>query len=129
MFNLGDPTQFPGPETSGTAFFTYGITWAINHGIPRLRDLRPVVTKAWQAMATTSVQASGSLGYVQGTGRSLPTSSRSPPSSTAAYGVGAFLLAGSELSKLCGGGLTCRVFGFGGWLWSRCGLGAVWALV
>jgi unsaturated rhamnogalacturonyl hydrolase len=27
-----DPAQAPGPETSGTAFFTYGMLWGINHG-------------------------------------------------------------------------------------------------
>lgn len=80
--NLGDATQYPGPETSGTAFFTYGITWGINHGVLDAATYAPVVTKAWKAMATTSVQPNGSLGYVQG--------------------IGAFLLAGSELTKLCG---------------------------
>src|SRR5690606_31127460 len=27
-----DPLHAPGPETSGTAFFTYGIIWGINNG-------------------------------------------------------------------------------------------------
>jgi rhamnogalacturonyl hydrolase YesR len=100
--NLGDPTQFPGPETSGTAFFTYGITWGINHGILDSATYAPVVSKAWKAMATTSVQPSGSLGYVQGVGAAPSASQPVTANSTAAYGVGAFLLAGSELTTLCG---------------------------
>ena len=31
--DLGNPNDFGGPETSGTAFFTYGIAWGINHGV------------------------------------------------------------------------------------------------
>jgi rhamnogalacturonyl hydrolase YesR len=99
--NLGDPTQYPGPETSGTAFFTYGLTWGINHGVLDSTTYAPVVTKAWQAMATTSVQTSGSLGYVQGTGAGPGDSQPVTAGSTAAFGVGAFLLAGSELTRMC----------------------------
>ena len=96
--NLGDPTQFPGPETSGTAFFAYGLAWGINHGLLDSATYAPVVTKAWQAMATTSVQSRGVLGSVQTVGAAP---SKVYANSTAAYGVGAFLLAGSELTKLC----------------------------
>lgn len=99
--NLVDPNDHPGPETSGTAFFTYGLTWGINHGVLDSATYAPVVTKAWKAMATTSVQASGSLGYVQGVGSGPSDSQPVTAGSTAAYGVGAFLLAGSELTKLC----------------------------
>jgi hypothetical protein len=31
--NLGDPTRYPGPETSGTPFFTYALVWGANNGI------------------------------------------------------------------------------------------------
>jgi unsaturated rhamnogalacturonyl hydrolase len=100
--SLGDPTQYPGPETSGTAFFTYGLTWGIEHGILDPTVYQPIVTKAWNAMASTSVQPSGSLGYVQGPGTGPASSQPVTAKSTASYGVGAFLLAGSELTKLCG---------------------------
>lgn len=96
--NLGDRTEDPGPETSGTAFFTYGIAWGIEHGLLDSATYLPVVTKAWQAMAKLSVRSSGFLGYVQGVGSApAPVSA----DSTADYGVGAFLLAGSELTRLC----------------------------
>ena len=35
--NLGDPQHLPGPETSGTAFFTYATAYAVRAGL--LRDL------------------------------------------------------------------------------------------
>lgn len=100
--NLGNPAQNPGPETSGTAFFTYGISWAINRGILDSATYAPVVTKAWQAMATTSVRPNGSLGYVQGPAADPNGSQPVTANSTAAYGVGAFLQAGGELLRLCG---------------------------
>lgn len=99
--DLGDPTKYPGPETSGTAFFTYGIAWGIDHGILDAATYTPVVAKAWNAMAATSVQADGSLGYVQGPASGPSDSQPVTAASTASYGVGAFLLAGSELTRLC----------------------------
>ena len=50
-------------------------------------------------MAKVSVRSNGFLGYVQGVGSApAPVSA----DSTADYGVGAFLLAGSEMTRLCG---------------------------
>jgi len=100
--DLGDPTVYPGPETSGTAFFTYGIAWGIDHGILDPAVYGPVVAKAWNAMAATSVQPDGSLGYVQGPASGPGDSQPVTAGSTASYGVGAFLLAGSELIRMCG---------------------------
>lgn len=97
--NLHDATQFPGPETSGTAFFAYGIAWGVNHGLLDAATHTPVATKAWQALATTSVRGDGFLQYVQQPG-SAPA--KVTAGSTANYGVGAFLLAGGQLAQLCG---------------------------
>jgi len=97
--NLGDPAQFAGPETSGTALFTFAMAWAINNGVLDAATYAPVVTRAWQAMATTSVRADGFLGYVQPPGAAP---AKVAAGSTANYGVGAFLLAGSQLARLCG---------------------------
>ncbi|HEV3361937.1 MAG TPA: glycoside hydrolase family 88 protein [Pseudonocardiaceae bacterium] len=99
--SLGDPTQYPGPETSGTAFFTYGIAWGVEHGILAPATYLPVVTAAWNAMASTSVQPNGSLGYVQGPASGPADGQPVTASSTASYGVGALLLAGGELIGLC----------------------------
>ena len=101
--NLGDPSQYPGPETSGTAFFTFGLAWGINHGFLDQVTYSPVVFNAWNAMAATSVRSSGALGYVQGPGVGPSSGQPVTAASAASYGVGAFLLAGSELTWLCGG--------------------------
>jgi unsaturated rhamnogalacturonyl hydrolase len=97
--NPHDASQFPGPETSGTSLFTFAISWGINHGVLDAATYTPVVTKAWRAMATTSVRADGFLGYVQQPGAAP---AKVTAGSTANYGVGAFLLAGSQLGQLCG---------------------------
>lgn len=96
--NLGDPSQYPGPETSGTAFFTYGLAWGIANGLLDSATYLPVVTKAWDAMVNTAVQPDGTLGYVQPPGSAPGPAAKG---STAPYGVGAFELAGSELTTLC----------------------------
>jgi rhamnogalacturonyl hydrolase YesR len=100
--NLGDPTQFPGPETSGTAFFTYGLAWGIDNGILDPATYTPVALAGWRALVNTSVQPSGLLGYVQGPGSGPADGQPVTASSTQSYGVGAFLLAGSELLRMCG---------------------------
>ena len=91
-----DAAQAPGPETSGTAFFTYGILWGINNGFLSETDYLPVVSRAWSYLVNTALQPDGSIGYVQPIGdRAVPgqTISRT---SRADFGVGAFLLAGCE---------------------------------
>ncbi len=45
--SLLDPDFAPGPETSGTAFFTYGLLWGINNGYLAEAVYKPVVDKAW----------------------------------------------------------------------------------
>jgi rhamnogalacturonyl hydrolase YesR len=94
--NLGDPDEYPGPETSGTAFFTYAMAWGINHGILKKDKYLPVVRKAWTGLVD-SVHADGKLGWVQPVGdRPRVVESHM----THEYAVGAFLLAGSEILKL-----------------------------
>jgi rhamnogalacturonyl hydrolase YesR len=97
--SLLDPGAYPNPEISGSAFFTYAMTWGINNGILDRRKYLPVVTKAWQAILA-HVYASGRLGSIQPIGGEP---GKFKPSSSYVYGVGAFLLAGSELSQLAGG--------------------------
>ena len=100
--DLGDPTDFPGNETTGTAMFTYGIAWGINHGLLKSADYQPVAEKAWKGMVTKAVQASGLLGFCQGTGQRPSDNQPVEATDTSAVGVGAFLLAGSELARLEG---------------------------
>jgi hypothetical protein len=61
------------------------------------------VTKAWNALVTESVHPNGFLGYVQGTGKepkdSQPVGYDTVPNFED-FGLGCFLLAGSEMYKL-----------------------------
>jgi unsaturated rhamnogalacturonyl hydrolase len=98
--NLADPLHWPGPETSGTAFFTFGMAYGIRVGLLDPAVYLPVVTNAWNGMTTIAVRSDGLLGYVQGTGSSPDSSQPVTSTSTADFGVGAFLLAGTELAKL-----------------------------
>jgi rhamnogalacturonyl hydrolase YesR len=101
--SLKDPSHFGGKELTGTALFTYGMAWAINNGIISKKDYLPVVNKAWNALLTESVHPDGFLGWVQGTGKepkdSQPVGFDTMPNFED-FGLGCFLLAGSEMFKL-----------------------------
>jgi unsaturated rhamnogalacturonyl hydrolase len=101
--SLHDPKNFGGKEVSGTALFTFGMAWGIRHGVLDAATYQPVVTKAWNAMSTEAVHPNGFLGYVQGTGKEpkdgQPTTYEHIPDFED-YGIGCFLLAGSEVYKL-----------------------------
>lgn len=101
--SLHDPNNYGGKELSGTALFTYGMAWGVNHGILSKKKYLPIITKAWNAMANEAVHANGFLGYVQGTGKqpsdSQPTSYDRMPNFED-FGLGCFLLAGSEVYQL-----------------------------
>jgi rhamnogalacturonyl hydrolase YesR len=101
--SLHDATNFGGKETSGTALFVYGMAWGINHGLLKEKKYLPAITKAWNAMATEAVHADGYMGYLQGTGKQpsdgQPVTYDSKPDFED-YGLGCFLLAGSEVYKL-----------------------------
>lgn len=101
--SLHDPNHFGGKETSGTALFTYGMAWGVNNGLLDAKKYKPVIAKAWNAMATEAVHPNGFLGYVQGTGKEpkdgQPVSYTSKPDFED-YGLGCFLLAGTEILKM-----------------------------
>jgi rhamnogalacturonyl hydrolase YesR len=94
--SLLDPASFPVPESSGSGFFCYGLAWGINHGLLEEKTYLPAVIKAWQGL-NRNVQADGKLGYVQPIGAD-PRMTKAED--TEIYGVGAFLLAGSEVYKI-----------------------------
>jgi rhamnogalacturonyl hydrolase YesR len=99
--SLKDPSNFGGPEVTGSSLFVYGISWGIrNHLLPAKKFEKPMF-KAWEALATC-VHPNGFLGFVQGTGKepkeSQPvTYTRVPDFED--FGIGCFLLAGVELIK------------------------------
>lgn len=101
--SLHDPTHFGGKETSGTALFVYGMAWGVNQGLLDQKVYRPVLIKAWNAMVKEAVHKNGFLGYLQGTGKEpkdgQPVSYTSMPDFED-YGLGCFLLAGTEVYKL-----------------------------
>jgi unsaturated rhamnogalacturonyl hydrolase len=101
--DLTNPADHPGPETSGTAMFTYGLAWGVNNGILPAAVFTPVVQRAWHGLTTVALQPSGLLGYVQGVAGSPSGGQPVTASDTAAYGVGAFLLAGQQIAKLTPG--------------------------
>lgn len=91
-----DPGHAPGPETSGTAFFTYGILWGINNGYLDGATYKPVIDKAWNYLTKTALQKSGKVGYVQPIGEKAIPGQVIDANSEANFGVGAFLLAACE---------------------------------
>lgn len=100
--SLLDPMHAPGPETSGTAFFTYGMLWGINDGILNKKDYLPVAMKAWRYLTEVALQPDGKLGYVQPIGERAIPGQVVDKNSTSNFGVGAFLLAASEMYRHLG---------------------------
>ena len=94
--SMMDPEHAPGPETSGTAFFTYGFLWGINNGFLDEATYMPVVNKAWKYLSKTALQKNGAVGYVQPIGEKAIPGQIVDAKSTANFGVGAFLLAACE---------------------------------
>jgi rhamnogalacturonyl hydrolase YesR len=101
--SLLDPSDFGGKELTGTSLFVYGIAWGINNGILDKGKYLPVVQKAWKALVDDCVHPNGFLGYVQGTGKepkdSQPVGYDNVPNFED-FGLGCFLLAGSEMYKI-----------------------------
>ena len=92
-----------GPETTGTALFVYGMAWGLNNGLLDSATYYPVVTKAWNALLDDALHPNGFLGYVQSTGKEPSTGQpvtydKVPDFED--YGLGCFLLAGSEVYKI-----------------------------
>ncbi|GLZ35089.1 hypothetical protein Lesp02_72760 [Lentzea sp. NBRC 105346] len=98
--NLGDPKNYPGPETSGTAFFTYGLAWGVRTGVLDAATYRPVALRGWDGMVKTALHQSGKLGYVQGQGQQPSDHQPVGRDDTANFGVGAFLLAATQVARI-----------------------------
>jgi rhamnogalacturonyl hydrolase YesR len=91
-----DPGSFPLKETSGSGFFTYALAWGVNQHLLDRATYEPAVDKAWLALVGC-VNSDGKLTYVQPVGADPKTFA---PDSTEIYGVGGFLLAGSEVYRM-----------------------------
>jgi unsaturated rhamnogalacturonyl hydrolase len=101
--SLHDPKNYGGKETTGTSLFVYGMAWGVNNQYLDARKYKQVLTKAWNALLKDAVHPNGFLGYVQGTGKEpkdgQPVTHTSVPNFED-YGLGCFLLAGSEVYKV-----------------------------
>lgn len=93
---LLDAEAYPLPEVSGSAFFIYSLAWGIDHGLLDRATYLPVVQLGWKGLVS-HIYIDGRLGCIQPIG-AAPGDFQ--PSSSYVYGVGAFLLAGSELDHL-----------------------------
>ena len=89
----------PGPETSGTAFFTYGMLWGVRHGYLDRNRFMPVIQKAWKYLSETALQADGSIGFVQPIGEKPDPTKTVDAHSQAPFGTGAWLLAACEMVR------------------------------
>jgi len=94
--SLLDPESYPLKETSGSGFYAYALAWGVNQGLLDRATYEPAVRKAWSALVAC-VDADGKLTHVQPIGADPKKFSEE---STEIYGVGAFLLAGSEIYRL-----------------------------
>lgn len=97
--SLLDPEHAPGPETSGTAFFTYGLLWGMNNGYLSKKEYAPAAEKGWRYLTGTALQENGKVGYVQPIGEKAIPGQVVDENSTAPFGVGAFLLAACEMYR------------------------------
>jgi rhamnogalacturonyl hydrolase YesR len=102
--SLLDPASYPLKETSGSGFFAYALAWGVNQRLLDRAAYEPAVWKAWQALVDC-VTPEGRLTHVQPVGANPR---QFDPDATEVYGVGAFLLAGSEVYRMAGPAKTRR---------------------
>ena len=99
----------PGPETSGTAFFCYGLEWGVNHGYLNKNTYGPVIERAWNYLRSKALQPDGSIGFVQPIGEKPDPTKIVDSHSQAPFGTGAWLLAACErvryLDETCSHGV------------------------
>jgi unsaturated rhamnogalacturonyl hydrolase len=93
---LLDATSYKLPEVSGSAFNTYALAWGVRSGILDRKQYLPVVKKAWTGLLS-HVYQDGRLGSIQPVGAAPD---KFTTTSSYVFGVGAYLLAGSEIYEL-----------------------------
>jgi len=84
------------PESSGTAFYTYGLAWGINAGLLDAATYRPAAERGWAAL-TRAVQPDGGLGWVQ---QVSDRPEQVAATDTQYYGVGGFMMAATAMAEL-----------------------------
>lgn len=91
--SMHDVNKVKTPEVSGTAFITFGLAWGVNNGILSDDASISASERGWKAIEST-VDDEGMVHWVQQVGKS-PDPVR--VDDTQLYGVGAVLLAASEM--------------------------------
>jgi rhamnogalacturonyl hydrolase YesR len=91
--SLMDADYLTNPETSGTAFFGFGLAWGLNNGLLKGAKYETARDKAWDAMRG-SISDSGKVGWVQQIGKDPQLTDKD---STQLYAVGGTLLFASEM--------------------------------
>jgi unsaturated rhamnogalacturonyl hydrolase len=99
--SLLDPASYPNPEMSATAFFVYGLAWGVNNGYLEKETYLPSIVKGWKSMVS-SVWPDGKVGFIQPIGADPKSVTRDM---TEVYGVGGFLMAGTEITRLIDNGI------------------------
>ena len=94
--SLLDPENYPLREASGSGFYCFALAWGVNHGLLERARYEPAVKKAWEGLSSC-VAPDGKLTHVQPIGADPK---HFPDDFSAVYGVGAFLLAASEVYTL-----------------------------
>ncbi len=93
---LLDAADYPYPEISGSAFFVYALAWGVHHGLLDNAQYQPVIERGWNGLIQ-HIYEDGRLGSIQPIGAAPGAYT---PGSSYVFGVGAFLLAGSEVNLL-----------------------------
>ena len=93
----GNNNNTEGYETSGTAFFTFGLFWGINNGILDEETFLEPTLRAWGYLENVALHSNGKVGYVQPIGSNATQAT--PYDTTQDFGVGAYLLAGCEAAR------------------------------
>lgn len=94
--SLLDPDSYKMPENSCSAFMCFWYSWGIRKVICH-HELTSRLLKKVGNLLVKAVHSDGKLGYIQPVGAAPKAAGFD---ATDVYGVGAFLLAGSELYKL-----------------------------
>ena len=98
--SLLHPVDYPQPEASATAAFTYSLGWGVLSGILPAEVHTPVVARAWAWLSKEALQRPGGLvGYCQ-PGASEPERNTFNRSTTTNFCVGQFLMAASQVARL-----------------------------
>lgn len=101
-----DANHAPGYETSGTAFFAYGLFWGLNNGLLSGKRYTDAALSAWSYLSKVALQKNGSVGYVQPIGEKAIPGQVVDKNSVANFGTGAFLLAACEYVRYLEKGLS-----------------------